>query len=574
MEFLTQFGLSRNPFSLEAEVRDYYQAAVPARILIQIQSLVMGQDHGRITVSGDAGSGKSMLALQLVGSLSPDAFRCLLIRDVSAGRPDHILAIMRGVWGIDESGDSDRDLREGGLEPVLVLDGSELLQQESKEFIDLLVEKHNLKVVDFSAIEGGDIVLAPWESSAIARMIVHRIKSAGSQTSLFDKDALLTLVKKGNGNPGEAIGLCSAALYAAWLGGVEVVDSSYTCFEGGTAEPVDAPVDHQQVAEDSRETGSPAIGIENPIPVEHQEDLQPDYSLEEEGLELDIGEETEEDPFGDLVDEEESEENEDEFADLADDLDDLDDVNRDENESSEQNLDLSDELGGLDTDDDLDGELGALDDLVDQKDESADTDDGADDGAYDLSDLTSDEEDGGLGALEDDSSLEDDLDVDLEVDLDDGLGAEDSEVDSRDEFEEGFEGLTDDAADVEESDEADEADEVVEDEGDTMDLDSEFESIMVQDDPSDAVSLDDGTNFDDAFGAISSSESEDKPVDEDESDLESMLDELKIEDDVSGEPETAGANQESAGQDITPSESIDDDLESELEDLLQEFGDL
>lgn len=223
MEFLAHFGLDRLPFTREATNFDYYQGAKSARTLLDIQGR-LAQGETRIAVTGTGGMGKSMLAYRLAEILSPELFAVCVLRESVVNLPGHVEAMISAVYGSIDA-DQIAGRKQRGIQPVVLIDAADRLHAQSEAMLDELAMA-GVALVRFAREGAGDLTLEAWDEGALARMLLHRIRAAGAHRPLFDKESILSIVRRAAGNPGVATALSNEALWCAWHCGLESVNSS------------------------------------------------------------------------------------------------------------------------------------------------------------------------------------------------------------------------------------------------------------------------------------------------------------------------------------------------------------
>lgn len=140
--YLEYFGLERPPFSITPDPRFFYNGAGRAELLGAIEYSVCHQE-GIVVVTGEVGSGKTMLCRKLLDSLPP-GLEALYLANPSLRRREITAALLRDLDGRqlpDPLGALQQVLisrHVAGRRVMLVVDEAHVMACESLEQIRLL----------------------------------------------------------------------------------------------------------------------------------------------------------------------------------------------------------------------------------------------------------------------------------------------------------------------------------------------------------------------------------------------------------------------------------------------------
>lgn len=140
--YLAHFGLERSPFSITPDPRFFFPGAGRADLLRAIEYSVRHQE-GIVVVTGEVGSGKTMLCRKLLDTL-PDGLESIYLANPSLRRREITAALLR-----DLDGRQRPDLLDAlqqvliarymaGRRVMLVVDEAHVMPHESLEQIRLL----------------------------------------------------------------------------------------------------------------------------------------------------------------------------------------------------------------------------------------------------------------------------------------------------------------------------------------------------------------------------------------------------------------------------------------------------
>ena len=180
--YLAHFGLERAPFSITPDPRFFYPGAGRAELLQAIEYSVQHQE-GIVVVTGEVGSGKTMLCRKLLDSL-PQGLESIYLANPSLRRREIVAALLRDLDGRQRPDPLDA-LQQvliarymAGRRVMLVVDEAHVMPHESLEQIRLLSNletgRHKLlQIVLFGQPELDEVLLDP-RMRALRDRIVER----------------------------------------------------------------------------------------------------------------------------------------------------------------------------------------------------------------------------------------------------------------------------------------------------------------------------------------------------------------------------------------------------------------
>jgi type II secretory pathway predicted ATPase ExeA len=261
VEHLDHFGLSRDPFVKDPLPALHFEsdAAVDAE-----RRLLRGclQRRGLCVLAGGVGLGKSTVLRRVLEQLDEERFQADLLVLVHGGvegawlmtRLAHLLGVAEPSCErprlCGEIFDRLAALHEEGRHAVLLVDDAQLLARaeplaELRGLLNLEHEgEHLLSVVLAGGLElergvaldpalaqrvDVAVALAPLDAGGVSAFLLHRVRVAGAEASLFEEGALAEIARRSGGVPRLALTLADNALHEAWLlgtkrVGVEAVD--------------------------------------------------------------------------------------------------------------------------------------------------------------------------------------------------------------------------------------------------------------------------------------------------------------------------------------------------------------
>jgi type II secretory pathway predicted ATPase ExeA len=166
--YLAHFGLERAPFSITPDPRFFFPGAGRGDLLRAIEYSVRNQE-GIVVVTGEVGSGKTMLCRKLLDALPPD-LESIYLANPSLRRREITAALLRDLGGGQRPDPLDAlqqvliSRHMAGRRVMLVVDEAHVMPYESLEQIRLLSNletgRHKLlQIVLFGQPELDDVLL-------------------------------------------------------------------------------------------------------------------------------------------------------------------------------------------------------------------------------------------------------------------------------------------------------------------------------------------------------------------------------------------------------------------------------
>jgi MSHA biogenesis protein MshM len=250
VDHLRHFGLSEDPFRDEPRPRDFCETRAAHEALLRAER-GLRQGRGLGVVSGEPGSGKSMLLRRLLEGLEEEVFEAsMLVVLPGAADAGALLARFAKHLGVEEHAPERQALlgqifeqlaivREEGRQAVLLVDDAELLGRAAlAELVGLLhleYEERRLLSLVLAGAPALDAALAA-EAGLAHRVdfrgrlaaldrddsdayLAHRVGLAGGDPAILAPDALEAVHRLGRGLPGLIHRLADNALFEAFLCG-------------------------------------------------------------------------------------------------------------------------------------------------------------------------------------------------------------------------------------------------------------------------------------------------------------------------------------------------------------------
>ena len=243
------YGLTEKPFSLTPDTEFFYRSVTHQEALDVLQIAIRGGD-GFIKVTGEVGTGKTLLCRKLLDALEPD-YSTVYIPNPYMNCNALLHALLREM-GIEDRLDNENYLacindylidnarRKRGS--VIILDEAQALPEESLEAIRLLsnLETGKQKLVQIvlfgqpeldQRLAQGSIrqlrqrimhayQLQPLNAGSVRSYLQHRIRSAGYRgPELFDHAALRRIFQFSRGVPRVINVLGNKAMMLAYASG-------------------------------------------------------------------------------------------------------------------------------------------------------------------------------------------------------------------------------------------------------------------------------------------------------------------------------------------------------------------
>jgi type II secretory pathway predicted ATPase ExeA len=251
VEHLQHFQLSGDPFLNEPLLRNYFDGE-PHKGALQRLERAVRQSKGLCVLTGETGSGKTMVVRRLLDSLEEEIFEASMMVVLNgAADASWMLKRFARQLGVEEPAEGHEGMiaqiydhlaiiREDGRHPVLIIDDAHALAKSGAlaEVCSLLkLEYEDRRLL--SLVLAGPVLLdralgadpslahridvrvelAPFSSDSAAEYFAHRLGQVGGSSSLVDSGALAALHELGCGYPGVMNTLADNALFEAFICG-------------------------------------------------------------------------------------------------------------------------------------------------------------------------------------------------------------------------------------------------------------------------------------------------------------------------------------------------------------------
>lgn len=251
MEHLHHFGLAEDPFRNEPLARFLFETPPQADALRRLDRGVR-QGRGLCVLTGEVGSGKSVVVRQLFESLEEEVFEASMLVIVQ-GAVDSTWVLHRYArqLGIEDP-PAEREVlvaalydrlaivREDGRHAVLIIDGAQALtardtladvcsllqlEYEERRLLTLVLAGSNRLerglARDAALSRRVDVrtQLAPLDREATRHYVGQRVARAGGNPAIVSDEAVAALHELAQGSPGLVNVLGDNALYEAFLAG-------------------------------------------------------------------------------------------------------------------------------------------------------------------------------------------------------------------------------------------------------------------------------------------------------------------------------------------------------------------
>ncbi len=251
MEHLHHFQLSGDPFRNEPLLKLYFEGQ-PHQGALQRLERGVRQGKGLCVLTGETGSGKTMVVRRLLENLEEEVFEAsmMVVLDGAADASWMLKRFVRQL-GVEDPA-SEREgivaqiydhlaiVREDGRQPVLIIDDAQALAKhgalaEVCSLLKLEYEDRRLLTLVLAGPAALDqalsadpslahridvrVELESFSPEAAAGYLAHRISQMGGEPSLVDSGALAALHECGRGYPGLMNTLADNALFEAFICG-------------------------------------------------------------------------------------------------------------------------------------------------------------------------------------------------------------------------------------------------------------------------------------------------------------------------------------------------------------------
>jgi len=251
MSYEQHFGLTEQPFSNAADGRFFFESEQHQEAMLRIQHSVSTM-KGLTVAIGGPGAGKTLLARRVLDKLEEHggeyeaALLVIVHSEVSA---DWLLKKIATQLGVREPAERKADLlpqlferlteiHAAGRKACVIIDEANMLRSKDifEEFRGLsnlevpgrklisivlfgLPELQNNMAIDPPLVQriAVKVGIKPLDATSTANYVRHRMAVAGSQTEVFDPEALAEVHRISQGVPRLINTLCDNALLEAFL---------------------------------------------------------------------------------------------------------------------------------------------------------------------------------------------------------------------------------------------------------------------------------------------------------------------------------------------------------------------
>jgi type II secretory pathway predicted ATPase ExeA len=251
VEHLHHFQLSGDPFRNEPLLRAYFEGE-PHQGALQRLDRAVRQGKGLCVLSGEAGSGKTMVVRRLLECLEEEVFEAsmMVVLDGAADASWMLKRFVRQL-GVEEPAleregiiaqiyDQLAIVRENGRQPVLIIDDAHTLVRHGAlaEVCSLLKLEYEDRRLLTLVLAGPPLLdqslnadpslchrvdvrveLAPFSPEAATAYLAHRVSQVGGDPSIIEGGAQEALHELGRGYPGLMNTLADNALFEAFICG-------------------------------------------------------------------------------------------------------------------------------------------------------------------------------------------------------------------------------------------------------------------------------------------------------------------------------------------------------------------
>lgn len=255
MEHLQHFGLTQDPFSNEPDLRFYFESASHLDAQRRVER-GLRQRKGLTLLTGDGGTGKTLLLRRILDALEEEVFEAtLLVMLPGAADATGILQRFARQLGTDAPADDRPGLlgqiyeqlaivREDGRHAVLMIDDAQIMTPEVFAelggLLNLEYEDRRLMSIlfvgspDLDRLVDNDpsiaprvdvrVRLQPLDMPNTTAYLEHRLAAVRANAKIVPTTVIETLYKFGRGRPRLLNTLADNALFEAYLAGRTAID--------------------------------------------------------------------------------------------------------------------------------------------------------------------------------------------------------------------------------------------------------------------------------------------------------------------------------------------------------------
>jgi type II secretory pathway predicted ATPase ExeA len=293
VEHLHHFNLNQDPFQNEPDLRFYVDSAFHRDCQLRMER-GLRQCKGLCVLTGEGGTGKTLLARRILDSLEEEMFDAnLMVMLAGAADAASVLKRFARQVGVDDPSDDRSGLltqlyeqlaiiREDGRHCVLILDDAHILSPDALAevcgLLNLEYEDRRLLSLLLVGVPELDVALSH-DPSLTARVDVrvhlspldlpnsqaylsNRLAVVGGSAELFSESAIGSLYKFGRGRPRLLNTLADNALFEAYLEGKKQVESDHV--ERAAADlgiGADPGSTYSKIPSGQHPTGTPVLGM-------------------------------------------------------------------------------------------------------------------------------------------------------------------------------------------------------------------------------------------------------------------------------------------------------------------------
>ncbi len=251
MDHLHHFRLSGDPFRNEPQLKAYFASDPHEGALRRLERGVR-QGKGLCVLTGETGSGKTMLVRRLLECLEEEVFEAsmMVVLDAAADANWMLKRFARQLGVEDPAPERESMIaqiydqlaivREEGRQPVLIIDDAHALAKRGAlaEVCSLLRLEYEDRRLLSLVLAGQEILdrslsadpslahridvraaLGALDLDAASGYLAHRVRQAGGDPDILDRAAVIALHEFGRGYPGLINTLADNALFEAFLCG-------------------------------------------------------------------------------------------------------------------------------------------------------------------------------------------------------------------------------------------------------------------------------------------------------------------------------------------------------------------